>query len=170
MLALLTDCVWLYRTSTRHAQRMGQGTTGARSVPLFTHFPPCSAHFLCFCYVISCMEQNLESGQAIHFPGSRIILNNVTWGDDVNSWAKEPPAQVWELCYSSLTDNHDTSATFIPHAVRPAQHHDGFRAQLDRQSLRRLRALPPLSLPVWCCFSSLFPAPFSRFFVDFSGS
>ena len=48
----------------------------------------------------------------LHFPGSRIILNNATWGEAVNTWAKEPAAQVWSLCYSSFTDNHDTPATF----------------------------------------------------------
>ena len=49
---------------------------------------------------------------AVHFPGSRIILNNATRGDDVNSWAKTPAAQVWSLCYSSFTDNHDNPAAF----------------------------------------------------------
>ena len=48
----------------------------------------------------------------VHFPGSRIIMNNATWGAAVNNWAKKPAAQVWELCYSSLTDNHDNAATF----------------------------------------------------------
>ena len=27
-------------------------------------------------------------GGDVHFPGSRIILNNATWSDDVNTWAK----------------------------------------------------------------------------------
>ena len=31
---------------------------------------------------------------AVHFPGSRIILNNATWGAAVNNWAKKPTAQV----------------------------------------------------------------------------
>ena len=48
----------------------------------------------------------------VHFPGSRIILNNATWGAAVNSWAKKPAAQAWHLCYSSLTDTPNTPATF----------------------------------------------------------
>ena len=47
-----------------------------------------------------------------HFPCSRIILNNATWSADVNSWARRPPAQVWDLCYSSLTDYHANPAAF----------------------------------------------------------
>jgi hypothetical protein len=43
-----------------------------------------------------------------HFPGSRILLNNVTWGTDVNDWAGRAATQVWKLCYSSLTDNRTT--------------------------------------------------------------
>ena len=42
-----------------------------------------------------------ESDLVGHFPGSRIILNN-----------GKPAAQVWSLCYSSLTDNHDNPAAF----------------------------------------------------------
>ena len=48
----------------------------------------------------------------VHFPGSRIILNNATWGAAVNNWAKKPSAQAWHLCYSSLTDTPNTPATF----------------------------------------------------------
>ena len=48
----------------------------------------------------------------VHFPGSRIILNNATWGAAVNSWAKKPAAQAWHLCYSSFTDTPNTPATF----------------------------------------------------------
>ena len=47
-----------------------------------------------------------------HFPGSRIIGNNASWGPAVNTWAKKPAAQTWSLCFSSITDNHDTPATF----------------------------------------------------------
>ena len=52
------------------------------------------------------------SADDAHFPGSRIILNNATWGATVNTWAKKPAAQAWSLCYSSITDNHATPATF----------------------------------------------------------
>lgn len=47
-----------------------------------------------------------------HFPGSRIMLSHATWGDAVNGWTGAPPAQVWSLCYSSVTDNHDNATTF----------------------------------------------------------
>jgi hypothetical protein len=50
--------------------------------------------------------------EPIHFPGSRIILNNATWGAAVNTWANKSAAQVWSRCYSSLTDNHDNATAF----------------------------------------------------------
>jgi hypothetical protein len=47
-----------------------------------------------------------------HFPGSHIIGNNASWGTTVNTWAKKPATQTWSLCFSSITDNHATPATF----------------------------------------------------------
>ena len=92
----------------------------------------------------------------VHFPGSRIILNNATWGDDVNTWAKEPPAQVWELCYSSITDNHATPATF--------------HAQCDPHSISRwcspATRWATSSAAMCVAFLSLFVALLSRWFGD----
>jgi hypothetical protein len=45
-----------------------------------------------------------------HFPGSRILLDNTTWGDEVNTWTKGAKSQQWSLCYSSFTDDASTPA------------------------------------------------------------
>ena len=53
--------------------------------------------------------------QGVHFPGSRIIMNNATWDASVNTWvfARTPRlAQVWGLCYSSFTDDATSPAAF----------------------------------------------------------
>ena len=36
----------------------------------------------------------------------------MSWDEDVNGWANKPAAQVWALCYSSFTDNHDNATAF----------------------------------------------------------
>ena len=79
-------------------------------------------HFLVFSHGFALTFGILSpDSEPIHFPGSRIILNNATWGAAVNTWAGTPAAQVWSLCYSSLTDNHDTPYTFHelcdPHSI-----------------------------------------------------
>ena len=58
----------------------------------------------------------------VHFPGSSIndILNNATWGESVNTWAKKPAAQVWDLCYSSLTATTTTRPSSTSSATRIA--------------------------------------------------
>ena len=66
------------------------------------------------------------------FPGPRIV-SKANWGalwdppfhpvgypplpgsgekKSLNGWAKKPEAQVWALCYSSFTDNHDNPNAF----------------------------------------------------------
>ena len=66
------------------------------------------------------------------FPGSRIV-SNANWAalwdpplhpagcpplpgsnktKSLNGWAEKPEAQVWALCYSSFTDNHDNPDVF----------------------------------------------------------
>jgi hypothetical protein len=111
----------------------------------------------------------LASDQAVPFPGSRIILNNATWGDDVNSWARRPAAQVWDLCYSSLTDNHDNTTAFHtqcdPHSITVVFARNSIGNVFGgyvrfRLFLMRFSAL--------CLFSVSFSASFSRLLLTFA--
>ena len=77
-------------------------------------------------------EVQHSSAPPQQFPGSRIV-SKANWGalwdppyhpdgypplpgsgkkKSLNGWAKKPEAQVWALCYSSFTDNHDNPDAF----------------------------------------------------------
>lgn len=91
-----------------------------------------------------------------HFPGSRIIGNNASWGAAVNTWAKKPAAQAWSLCFSSITDNHATPATFHKqcdsHNISAVFVHNSIGNVFGGY----VRGLPLLSLHFFCTFAVVF--------------